>query len=434
MTPEEIKAQEEALLLKVKSAAAEKLNEVIENNPSIKGIETLKEQVKLAATKADLETALKAIEEMGLKLKSAVEKPAKDAKPKTFAENIYEGYKTMLEAGKLGDFDSKGNFTAKKFNGFETLEIKSATTMTESNITPVGTSSIPYTLADYEPGITSISRRNPFIIQICNVGRTIKKYVQWVEVANPDGGAGTTSEGSAKTEQDFDLVEKSAAVQKITSYIKVSKEMLDDVEFIKDEINKNLMELVLLKLDTQVLSGDGSAPNLNGIITQAATFAGTPFVNAVDYANRFDVLRAAINQIVRASGGDTNYSANFVPNYIVLHPDDVTAMELTKNTQGLYLLPPFLSDAGKMISGCTIVANTGMTSGTFLVGDFTKANVKMREDAAISIGYENDDFTKNLITILCEVRAVCYIKTNHTKAFSYGVFSSAITSLKDAKS
>ncbi len=259
-------------------------------------------------------------------------------------------------------------------------------------------------------------------------------YVQWAEQRSPDGSAAATSEGSAKSQIDFDIQEVSAKVEKITAYMKVSKEMLDDAEFMAAEIRTELMELVMLRLDTQILGGSGSTPNLNGIITQASGFMGTPFVNAIDYANRFDVLRVAVNQILRASGGDSNFAANFVPNYIVLNPDDVAAMELTKNTQGNYLLPPFMSDSGRTISGCVIVANSGMTSGTFLVGDFTKANVRMREGASISIGYENADFTLNLITILCELRAVTYIKGNHTNAFVYGTFSTAISSLKDAKS
>jgi hypothetical protein len=64
-----------------------------------------------------------------------------------------------------------------------------------------------------------------------------------------------------------------------------------------------------------------------------------------------------------------------------------------------------------------VIENIGVTANTMVVGDFTKSNLRLREDAMISIGYENDDFTKNLVTILGEIRAVHYIKTNHLKAF-----------------
>jgi len=426
---------EDALLEKIKSDTIKNFKEIVNNDPEIKELKSLSEKIKSATTDQDIADCKKSIEEVGLMIKSLKENQSAKTKSTGFADNLWNSYKAMFDAGKIGTKNADGEFTIKIGKGsFESMEFKSAGTITESNVTPVGTNAIPFTLADYMPNYIGISRRNPFIVQLCNLGRTAKRYIQWVEVANPDGGASTTSEGSAKTQQDFDLVEKSATVQKMTSYVKASKESLDDIPYMESLIRSQLMELVILKLDAQVLGGDGSAPNLNGILTQATTFSAGTFANAVDYANRFDVLRVAVNQIEIASGGDTNFSANFVPNYIVLHPTDVTAMELTKSTQGVYLLPPFMSVDGNVISGCRVIANTGITAGTFLVGDFSKAFVKMREDAMISVGYENDDFTKNLVTILCETRAVIYIPSNYLKAFVTGSFSTALASLKNTLS
>jgi hypothetical protein len=52
-----------------------------------------------------------------------------------------------------------------------------------------------------------------------------------------------------------------------------------------------------------------------------------------------------------------------------------------------------------------------------LIGDFTKMNIKFREDMNMSVGYENDDFTRNMVTILCEARLVAYVKGNDVNAF-----------------
>lgn len=243
-----------------------------------------------------------------------------------------------------------------------------------------------------------------------------------------------TAEGAAKTQQDFDLVEKSKEVKKITSYIKVSKEMLDDVAFIESEIRTSLMELVALKMDSQVLAGDDTGNNLKGILEYAQAFSAGQFANAVDFANRFDVIRVAYNQIVIASGGDSNFAANFIPNYLVVHPTDQAFMELTKDENGQYILPPFLSASGMEIKGVKVIISPYMTQGDFLLGDFTKSNVKIREDATISVGLENDDFTKNLVTILCEMRGVHYIKSNHVNAFVTGTWSTAVAALRNSNS
>lgn len=66
-----------------------------------------------------------------------------------------------------------------------------------------------------------------------------------------------------------------------------------------------------------------------------------------------------------------------------------------------------------------------MTAGDFLVMDSTFANLRVREDVTITMGYENDDFTKNLITILAEKRLAHYVKSNHGKAFVKGTFTTA---------
>ncbi len=47
----------------------------------------------------------------------------------------------------------------------------------------------------------------------------------------------------------------------------------------------------------------------------------------------------------------------------------------------------------------------------------------------MKVGYENDDFTKNLMTILVEARTVHYIKNNHLNAFVQGDFATAIAAI-----
>jgi HK97 family phage major capsid protein len=106
-------------------------------------------------------------------------------------------------------------------------------------------------------------------------------------------------------------------------------------------------------------------------------------------------------------------------------------MELIKTTQGEYTYPMIYVNANgeSRIKGIPVVTNTGVTAGTFLVGDFTKSNLRMREELNIQVGFVNDDFTKNLFTILCEARATHYVKTNHYKAFVKGSFATAKTAL-----
>lgn len=196
-----------------------------------------------------------------------------------------------------------------------------------------------------------------------------------------------------------------------------------DIKFLQAEINTELRELVELKLDEQVLSGDGTSPNLQGILDVAPTFAAaTTLAASIPTPNRFDVIMAAVAQIA---------AANFMADTIVVNPADFYAMQLVKDGEGRYLLPPFSTANGMNVAGLRVVANNGVAVGSFLVGDFKKDNLAIREEVNIQIGYENDDFTRNLVTILAELRAVNYIKSNHLKAFVQGTFATAITALTE---
>jgi len=411
--------EQEAFLKVIKSEVQKKLDE----NKDITGlkeqIHSLNEKLKAASTQEEIVKLKDDLEKIGLDIKSLKEEgKIEELKRKNLGDALIHALYEMNRKGQLSEIK------AKKIRNAE-LEVKAAATMTTGNISGVG-GGTPFTLSDYLPGLTRVVRRMPFIQQLVSMATTVKNIVQWVEQKNPDpGAAGTTAEGSAKTQGDFDLVESKCDVEKITYYIKVSKEMLDDVAFIEGEIRREIVELLLLKLDEQILKGDGISPNLAGIMSFATSFSAGSFAATINNANNFDVIRVAINQIETATP-----NGPFVPNYIVMHPSDVAAMDLTKDAEDRYLLPPFLTAGGNTIKGLPIISNIGMTEGDFLVGDFTKSVVHMRENVTLSIGYENDDFTKNLVTILGEIRACHYIKSNHTKAFVKGTFSTAKAALE----
>jgi HK97 family phage major capsid protein len=297
------------------------------------------------------------------------------------------------------------------------LDVNAVGTMTITNNYSGGT----VALSQLEAGVARIARRMPFLRQLVNTAGTTSKYITYLQSNGQEGGAGMTAEGAEKTQADFNLVETSVEVKKITSWIKVSKEMIADLPFMRNEINNELMELVELKLDEQVLSGNGSGNNLTGILQNAVAWSAGGFALSIASPNEYDVLRVAISQI---------QGTEFNPNYIVLHPEDVAKMELNKTTTGEYTYAMHYSADGVVrVKSIPVVENTGITAGTFLVGDFTKSNLRIREDLNIQVGYVNDDFTKNLMTILCEARAVHYVKSNHYNAFVKGTFSTAKTAL-----
>ena len=309
----------------------------------------------------------------------------KDALVKTYSDNVQ----------KITDSIEKGQRIS--------LDVKTDTTIDGDYTGNVA-------LSVLEPGVNRIARPIRRIREISNVGTTTSKFVTYIQqTQNVAPGAEETlwvNEAGAKFNGEVKYEEVSEEVKKVAAYIKVSKEMLADLSFVRSEINTELMEAIEQNIDYSLVNGAGGV-DLNGLLSVAPNFSAGTFAGTIQGANISDLIRIAKAQI---------QAANFQPTHVLLNPEDVAKIELTKTSTGEYTYPAFW-DANMMLAGLMIVSSNNITAGTLVVGDFTKFNIKFREDMNMSVGYENDDFTRNMVTILCEARLVAYIKGNDVDAF-----------------
>lgn len=338
----------------------------------------------------------KAIAKMEGRLEAMSEK-AVDAPKK-------QGAKTIKEALVKTYTDNVKNITDSIEKGQRiNLEVKTDTTIDGDYTGNVA-------LSVLEPGVNRIARPIRRIREISNVGSTTSKFVTYIQqTQNVTPGAEESlwvNEAGAKFNGEVKYEEVSEEVKKIAAYIKVSKEMLADLSFVRSEINTELMEAIEQNIDLSLVNGAGGN-DLNGLLSVAPSFNAGSFANAVPAANISDLIRIAKAQIE---------AANFMPTHVVLNPEDVAKIELTKTSTGEYSYPAFW-DANMRVAGLVVVSSNNITAGTMVVGDFTKFNIKFREDMNMSVGYENDDFTRNMVTILCEARLVAYVKGNDVNAF-----------------
>lgn len=387
----------------------------------------IKSDMKDFATKAETKDFVKSDE-----LKSFVTKADNDKIIEKFEQELSKQKKEGANTPQIKGLEALLNEKATELKslkedsrGSVILELKAAGTITLSNVSG-GTN----LLTDFEGGINGIPRSAPFIASVLPKSKINKPYFAYAEMKNPDGGvAGSTAEGALKTQTDFDIVEASQKVEKVTAYMKVSKEALDDIESLAGDIRNELITLVELKADSQVLSGTGTTPQIKGLLTWATTFSNPTALNdyyALNGSNERDALYAAMLQ-VKLAEVQSGEPAGFMPNTVVLHPTDLAKLKLKKDTTGNYV---FGGTYTENFEGITILENARMTAGSFLVMDSTKSAYKIREATTVSIGYENDDFTKNLVTVLAEKRHTLVVKSNHAKAFVTGTFANAKLALE----
>mgnify|MGYP001756762378 FL=1 len=159
--------------------------------------------------------------------------------------------------------------------------------------------------------------------------------------------------------------------------------------------------------EQQLLNGDGESGNLKGIIPQATAFADK--ASLTNYTT-IDQLRLAQLQAVLAEYPATGH---------VLNPIDWAGIELTKDNEGRYIIGQPQSVASPTLWGLPVVATQAIEQGKFLTGAFNlAAQIFDSETAEIIVGFENDDFTRNLITVLCEERLA--LAVYRPEAFIYG--------------
>ncbi|MDV3834198.1 phage major capsid protein [Elizabethkingia anophelis] len=401
----------------------------------VEGLESIKTQVKQAA-----DANAEVVAETKTKLED-FEKQLEEAKNNGVSLEVVQKMQEHLDLldiklqKRAFQVNSDNSIDGEIKSKFDDKNVKSAFEVMKNNssssvnieVKAVGTMMLASYVGDrltteVDRSISKAPSRMPLFRNLINVSTIKGNKVTWVNKEANEGGAGMTAEGAKKSQVSWTYTEESADVKKITEFIKVSKEALDDLDFLRSEINSELIEGVELKLDEQISSGDGTGLNLKGILPQVPVFnvTGTPLDKSVSNANKRDVLRSAV-ALIRKN--------RFNANYIIINPMDGATMELEKGTDGHYILPPFTSVDGTKVGATLVVENEAIAEGEFLAGDFTKSNLRIKEEININVGYSDDDFVKNLVTILAEMRAVHYIKKHHKPAFVKGVFADAITSI-----
>jgi len=273
-----------------------------------------------------------------------------------------------------------------------------------------------------DPGVTRPQQRKAYLRDLITVNQISSGHARWTEAVAGEGGAGATAEGTRKNEKDQDYITNTAPVQKITAFSKVDEEMLDDIEFAAQDIADDLTESVLLKEDAAIYGGNGTPPEFKGLTTYAPSFTVTNSVNsefyhAIPFANRRDVLRTAVAIIAK-----NNFSATA----ILLNPSDSALIDMQKNSHGSYI--NIMSSDG-VTSQVPVIENTGVAVGTYLIGDLSKSNYRIRKELTLVVDRCESDLLENKFTFLVELRGVHYVKSNHLNAFIKGTFATDISAI-----
>lgn len=385
------------------------LKELVEKKADAEKIDELKSVLDKSGE--DIEKLNAEIEKLGESLKE------QKLSRKSFDDVLKEAVNPeILKAAK-----GKGNQSRATLDLHPLSMLKVGTVNEHTNLTFGTTNVSSVVLPFHEPGVSKAPDRQAYLVDLFNTATISSPRVMWVERSGRTDGAATRAEAAIMGQSDYTWIRRNLDVENISSYVKVTDEALTDWELTLSEIRLELFGQLQRKLDDQLLTGDGSTPNINGVTNVCNTYTYTGLNGVVDSPTVFDAIAAAAAHV-------RNNLYN--PNYVVLHPTDFAKMNLVKDSNGNYILPPFLSAGGMMIDGMRVVVNTGITAGQVLVGDFTKGTVYFRKGIDIRLWDQNDtDPIYGLKTITADMRAVLKIAQPDYNAFVYDAITDITTAI-----
>lgn len=221
-------------------------------------------------------------------------------------------------------------------------------------------------------------------------------------------GAAPVAEGATKPESAITWIERMLKVEKIADSIPVTKEAWTDVYFIQSEIDRLLNLNLAIKEDQQLWSGTGVTPEITGVYTNSTDFDPAPYAGSVVDPNIYDLVATMRVAIMNSK------QSKYDPNIVVMNPVDLLKLRLTKDEFGRYLFP---TDSVPAINGMTAIESSQVTANTLLVGDSRYATIYDLEDVNLEMGYINDQFIKNAMTLLAEKRETLLIRNVDADAF-----------------
>jgi HK97 family phage major capsid protein len=194
-------------------------------------------------------------------------------------------------------------------------------------------------------------------------------------------------------------------VRKITTSLPVTDEQLADVPAAEAYLNNRLSYDVRRRLDSQLLEGDGVAPNLKG----TSNIGGSLNSQALGSDPRPDAVYKAFD-LIRTNGFAE-------PSVLFINPTDWQPIRLLRTADDIYIWGSPAIAGPATIWGVPVVQTTGVTANTAITGDYIGFSaLYIRQGLDISMGYVNDDFTKGKKTIRADIR--CAMVHFRTAAFA----------------
>lgn len=235
---------------------------------------------------------------------------------------------------------------------------------------------------------------------VVSSGRTTSDTVEYVRLTGTTNNAAPVAEATATTgtsgtkpESGLTAAKVTTPVRTIAHWIPITKRALSDAAQVRTLIDNFLRYGLEEELEDQMISGDNTGENFEGLSNVSGVQAQAWDTNALT------TLRKAKTK-VRTVGRS-------VANAYLLNPADLETVDLLQDNEGrFYFGGPGGVGSASVLWGLPVIETEAVPAGTGYVGDFRKAILWDREQASITMTDSHADFfIRNMVAILAEMRA-----------------------------
>ncbi len=351
-------------------------------------VEALDSVEKMAANQAVREKARGSV--LFPEGKSNRERPQVKSLGQLLAEE--KAYQSWIDRGRAGGLDFSYDFWPSdilaKAGEAQTLLTKTLMT-TAAGFAPESVRL---------PGFVEATTRPIQLLDIIPMAQTGQPVVKYMEETTRTHASAEKAEGAAYAESTFVFTEKNSDVRKITDSLPVTDEQFDDVPMMEGYVNGRLVFGVRQRLDTQVYTGDGSSPNLRGLVNisgiQTQARGSDPVPDAY--------YKAMVK--VRVTG-------RAIPTHSIIHPTDWQNIRLLRTSDGVYIWGSPSEAGADRLWGLPVVQADSRSAGSGMVGSFQPAWVSLfeRRGVDIQVGYVGSQFGEGKRTIRADMRAALVV-------------------------
>jgi len=246
--------------------------------------------------------------------------------------------------------------------------------------------------------VVPFALRRPTVQDLMPSIPTSESAVKYMEETTNTRSAAAVAEAAAKPESARAYTERTVLVEVIATTLPVTEQQLSDVPQLMGVINATLGQEIELAEEDQILTGNGTSPQLQGFLTKTGVQTQAKGADPVPTA----FVKAMT--LIRFTGFAE-------PSAAVWHPNDWQDVVTLQDADGRYIFGDPSSSGIKQIWGVPAVVTPAETENTVLIGDFRMYSyLARRMGLRIDVGYVNDDFKKNLKTIRAETRLALVIR------------------------